>query len=328
MEIKIRLLTGQTKTFEVDADVTIAHLKGLLEDEYDRDSVKFVFKGKIMSSEDALVSSIQMEENDALVLVGKKKILQDMKKPPQQARKADAFKTARNIGASEKGKTEKSSATAPPNAQSTAIPVSEEVIENIVSMGFDRTLVIDALKRSHFNPELAIEYCLTGLPSPTATGSGETIDAPEDADLSSQTNDLMHLQNLLSGRATRRQEETALVKALRELPNFEEIRTLVAGRESSLIPAVVDEVEKSFPDIYRLIQDEPEEFMQLILQGLPKPSTTTVTLDPQAIERLMNIGNFSRQEATQAYLLANRDENIAASILFEAQEMRMDQSYD
>ncbi|KNH04957.1 UBA/TS-N domain containing protein [Perkinsela sp. CCAP 1560/4] len=329
MHVNVRLLTGQTTILDVGEGATIATLKDAFAEEYIRETIKFIFKGKTMMTETTLLNSFILAENDAVVLVGKKKSLHTtVKKAPQQATMAEEFKAARHIGSSDRPGPKQP--TPNTSGQTGNASVSDEVVQSIVSMGFDKEFVIEALQKAMYNPDLAVEYCLSGIPQSPYVPAGEPFDPLDDhsGTGTASSEDLLHLQNLLSGQASNEMRETELTQALRSIPNFEEIRLMSLGNAPSLIPAVIDEMEKSHPEVHRLIQREPEQFMRAMAHGLPRPPTAaregeTVRVDPEPIQRLMNIGGFSQEQATKAYILANRNEDMAASILFEALEQQM-----
>ena len=79
------------------------------------------------------------------------------------------------------------------------------------------------------------------------------------------------------------------------------------------------------PDIYQLITQHPQAFMQLLEQGDggeeeeegDPPGVVSVTQEEKdAIDRLTNMG-FSRQRAIEAFLACDRNEEYAANYLFE-----------
>ena len=306
----------------MEEGTTVASLKDALSDEYVRQTIKFILKGSILSDEAASLSSIGLEESDTLVLIGKKCSLDFGKKEPQQATMANAYRALRNVGnnSTSENSTETKDAEQKPEQ---ALPIAEEVVQNIISMGFDRATVLDALDKALYHPELAVEYCLNGIPQSMSGDIMQEIHEEESPQHESASpEDLQHLRNLLAGSTdTAPQGLTELSKSLRDLPNFDRIRSL-ALENSQMFQIVLEQFQLKYPEIYRLIQQKPEEFVQHISQGISQRAPRTIVVDRGAIERLMNIGGFSQEEATRAYILANRNEDIAASILFEALEQQ------
>ena len=319
MQVRVKLLTGQTREISVEDGATIATLKDALADEYVRESLKFILRGAILSSDEKALSELQMSDSDTLILIGKKRAVELSKKIPQQATMASAYKSLRNVGQGAKPVT---------STQAVASPIAEDVVNNIVGMGFDRDMVLEALKKAKYNADLAVEYCLNGSLPEASSDMAEASSMEEEDDeiaeheiIEPSMEDLHHLQNLLTGHNTSERGETELCQKLRTFLNFDRIRKMVLDNTSMLF-VLIDFLVEAYPDIHRLLKQNPEEFMEYIENGLPEEPEITMRVDPSAIQRLMNIGGFSQEEATRAYILANRNEDIAASILFEALEQQ------
>jgi hypothetical protein len=127
-----------------------------------------------------------------------------------------------------------------------------------------------------------------------------------------------------------------LAQELANLPNFDSIRALILQNPEAMLPMAMQQLQASNPAMHTLIQQNPEEFMRYLTQGLPGgPGGApgghggpggpgrVVTLGPadmEPINRLMGLGGFTQEQAARAYVMANRNEEVAAAILFEAME--------
>ncbi|CAD2217927.1 UV excision repair protein RAD23 [Angomonas deanei] len=204
--------------------------------------------------------------------------------------------------------------------------VDESLIDNIASMGFDdRAQIALALRAAYMNPERAVEYLCTGIPpsilreitavpsAPTAPARAQAPSAP-------------------SGGGDLR------ASLLRTIPNFEDIRQ-VYKQNNSTLPTIMTQIAERYPDLYRQIEANPEAFLEIMSDD--PPATTTATTAPAAapanpeggiiptdqlsaedntaIDQLVELGGgmWDRDSAALVYLATRRNQEIAASVLFE-----------
>ena len=220
--------------------------------------------------------------------------------------------------------------SATPSVTSTAAPsaasfaVNEEAVNSICEMGFPREEVIKALRASFNNPDRAVEYLTNGIPEGDEDLDVGTIGAEIPADLS---------ENPLAGLLTS--------------PQFMQLR-LVVQQNPRLLGPLLEQIAQSTPELFELIKDNQEAFMQIMqlplteaeiqiaqsghgdeenaegddeeeeVSGAVDPSNMIqVTEDEQAaIERLMALG-FDRPRVIEAYFACDKNETIAANFLFE-----------
>ncbi|KAG2119621.1 uncharacterized protein F5147DRAFT_664903 [Suillus discolor] len=230
----------------------------------------------------------------------------------------------------------------------------QSTINNMVEMGFEREQVIRALRASFNNPDRAVEYLMTGIPAhlmheaagpatrPAQTGgvAPTTPSAPAPTAPAVQPAPTGQPQNLFQlaqqqqqqpgGRGTATAGAGAGVgevdlEALRNHPQFQQLRQLVQTNPNLLAPLVQQIMEQN-PQLGQIFENNPEALMQLLNggddaegDGAMPPGAQVIHITPEeqaAIGRLEALG-FSRQKAAEAYLACDKNEELAANYLFE-----------
>lgn len=233
----------------------------------------------------------------------------------------------------------------------------QSTISNMVEMGFEREQVIRALRASFNNPDRAVEYLMTGIPAhlmheaagpaarpaqtggvapttPAASAPASTAPAAQAAPVApaGQPQNLFQLaqqqQQQPGGRGTATAGAGAGeidLEALRNHPQFQQLRQLVQTNPNLLAPLVQQIMEQN-PQLGQLFESNPEALMQLLNggdeaegDGAMPPGAQVIHITPEeqaAIGRLEALG-FSRQKAAEAYLACDKNEELAANYLFE-----------
>ncbi|CAH8466601.1 unnamed protein product [Dicrocoelium dendriticum] len=104
----------------------------------------------------------------------------------------------------------------------------ERAISEIMSMGFERTMVIQAMRASFNNPDRAVEYLLAVNPD----GSRRTLPG-EDRSVSESA------------------ESESPINALTGLPQFQQMRALVQGNPE-LLPQLIQQISSENPEFLRV----------------------------------------------------------------------------
>lgn len=200
-----------------------------------------------------------------------------------------------------------------------------ETIDNICAMGFERSRVVAAMRAAYNNPDRAVEYLTTSIP-----------DMPQQAPPHTAGN-----MPPTQGPTDRAQPELpSTLAALRSHPLFEQMRMAVQANPS-ILPQILTVLGQQNPDLMDEIVNNQDEFVQMLQGGRsgmegetdtgggapgqegPPAGGQFVVLTEQereAIERLVALG-FSRDSAVQAYLLCEKNEEMAANYLFEYDAM-------
>ncbi|OMJ76264.1 hypothetical protein SteCoe_24399 [Stentor coeruleus] len=176
-------------------------------------------------------------------------------------------------------------------------------ISMIVDMGFDRKDVESAMKAAYNNPERAIEYLTTGIPEQHAPVSANPSD--------NQFRQLM------------------------QDPNMMQLLQVVQQNPAALGPILM-QLQQSNPEVYNMLMNNREALMQMmqnplpsqqinpeLIGRLPRPppsaGSAVISLTPQEqeeVKRLMELG-FSKNDALEAYLSCDKNEEMAGSLLIE-----------
>ncbi|KAK6457720.1 nucleotide excision repair protein [Scheffersomyces xylosifermentans] len=223
----------------------------------------------------------------------------------------------------------------------------EATIQNIMEMGYDRPQVEAALRAAFNNPHRAVEYLLTGIPeslqrpdvpapaAPVAESTAGDINAEEDYEEDRG-------ENLFEAAAAAAQAQghggaEPPAGPTGELGDEDQINLLRTALQSNpeLIQPLLEQLGQSNPQIAQLIQQDPEAFVRTFLggggdelgyevegeegaEGDAPAGQIRIALsesDQNAINRLCELG-FERDLVIQVYLACDKNEEVAADILF------------
>ncbi|OJA08675.1 hypothetical protein AZE42_01182 [Rhizopogon vesiculosus] len=377
--MKLTIKTLQQKMFQLDAEgsETIGDLKLKISNTqgHSVDSQKLIFSGKVLS-DDKTVASCEIKEKDFLVLMVSKPKAAAIQ-PPLATASTSTPQPEAAAPAAPPASLPAPVVPSPPVASPAPAPASgpapvtadgsfltgealQSTINNMIEMGFEREQVIRALRASFNNPDRAVEYLMTGIPThlmneaagPAArlaqTGSAATAaapiaPAPAPAVRPAPAAPAGQPQNLFQLAQQQQQQQPGArpgaaaaaaaaagagagdidIEALRNHPQFQQLRQLVQTNPTLLGPLVQQIMEQN-PHLGQLFESNPEVLMQLLNGGdgegddaAPGPQIIHITPEEQAaIGRLEALG-FSRQKAAEAYLACDKNEELAANYLFE-----------
>jgi len=318
--MKITIKTLQQKVFQIDAEGsdTVGDLKKKVQDTQGHavETQKLIYSGKVLP-DDKSIESCAIKEKDFLVLM--------VSKP----KASPAASTSTPVTTSSPAPADPSPAApaAPatstadvPSAPSTAAPaapaqpevappafgdmssfvsgnVLQTTIDNMMEMGFEREQVMRALRASFNNPDRAVEYLMSGIPShleteasgagaprpalaaqPSAGGAAPVSAAAAQpaaaAPPSNQPQNLFQLAqqqqqqqqaapggpNLLSGIGGPGPVDLA---ALRDSPQIQQLRELMA-QNPTMVQPLIQQLAASNPGIAQMFAQNPEALLQLL----------------------------------------------------------------
>ncbi|NXD32574.1 RHP23 protein, partial [Spelaeornis formosus] len=190
-------------------------------------------------------------------------------------------------------------------------PQLQQAIEGMVEMGFERDQVMRALRASFNNPDRAVEYLFSGnipnvegpVPAAPAAGPGAGAAAGPGAEG-------------LGG--------------LGDSPQMQRVRQMVQ-QNPALIQPLLQQIAATNPELAQLINQNPQALYDLLGgagdegdedDDMMGPQVMHVNLTQEeaaAVERLEALG-FDRQLVLQAYMLCDKNEELAANFLFDQGE--------
>lgn len=206
----------------------------------------------------------------------------------------------------------------------------ENAIQSIMEMGYDRDRVVKAMRASFNNPDRAVEYLMTEIPSEIEQPTDPQQTDPQSPAVPSAQTDTP--QNLFQAAALAQQQQqpggTEELAFLRNHPQFQQLRRIVQENPALLQP-LIQQIGQSNPQLLQLVNANQSTFMRLLqenggeemgeanLPNLPPPQYVSVTQEEkESIDRLVELG-FDRTRAIEAFLACDRNEQLAANYLFE-----------
>jgi UV excision repair protein RAD23 len=179
-----------------------------------------------------------------------------------------------------------------------------KAVDDICNMGFPREDVVKAMQAAFNNPDRAIEYLINGIPvnvplqeNPAAMGN-EELNQP----IPGPGQPLPNANNI-----------NQLRQAIQNDPNF--------------LQNMMSTLATSNPQLFQAINSNPEEFLRLLQEEggnenedlLDEEEGVEIPLsedDQKAIDRLCALG-FDKQSVIEAYLSCEKNEEMAANLLFD-----------
>ncbi|XP_026201813.1 RAD23 homolog A, nucleotide excision repair protein b isoform X2 [Anabas testudineus] len=217
----------------------------------------------------------------------------------------------------------------------------ENLVSEIMSMGYEREPVVAALRASYNNPDRAVEYLLMGIPaevsdlppqepvrqsapSNTATPATQQPQHPP----ASSNRPVSGSQPPFAGGGSVSTGNP--LEFLRNQPQFQQMRQIIQ-QNPALLPALLQQLGRDNPQLLQQITQHQERFVQMLneprggdtggegaeAQGSPRTNYIQVTpQEKEAIERLKALG-FPEGLVIQAYFACEKNENLAANFLLQ-----------
>lgn len=352
MLITFRTLQQQTFKIEIDENKSVKALKDRIEEERGTNSFpaagqKLIYAGKILTDE-MLLSECKIDEKSfVVVMVTKPKanVTADPSPAPTvTAPEPAASSSSVSDSSSSDTKSEEkqpSAGTATSSSESSSTSLIDEAVSSLVTgptydamvtemmlMGYEREQVVAALRASFNNPDRAVEYLLTGIPSTDQ----EQATAPA-AVTSSLTRDIAPSSTPANTGSAPSAGGGNPLDFLRNQPQFQTMRQLIQ-ENASLLPALLQEIGRENPELLQEISNHQQEFIQMLNEPNPGPTAGSgggagrtgsmggqnyIQITPQekeAIERLKALG-FPEGLVVQAYFACDKNENLAANFLLQ-----------
>jgi UV excision repair protein RAD23 len=200
----------------------------------------------------------------------------------------------------------------------------EEAVTRIVDMGFERSQVQQAMRAAFNNPDQAIEYLLSGIPEePRPTVPSISHHAP--SPVSYPGHSVVMSDNPLA--------------FMQSNPMLLKLRPMIQ-QNPSILPQLFQQTQQSNPQLLSWISQNQDDFMSFINDplpegaapqidrkdqtaslsaGLPRNPRNEISMSPEeaeTIQRLSDLG-FAQRDALEAFLACDRNEAMAANLLFD-----------
>ncbi|KAG7481580.1 hypothetical protein MATL_G00068050 [Megalops atlanticus] len=209
----------------------------------------------------------------------------------------------------------------------------ENMVTEIMLMGYEREQVVAALRASFNNPDRAVEYLLMGIPAESETHAvAESVLTPAGGVTARTTGSS---SSPCSVAPTQPSPATGAnpLEFLRNQPQFQQMKQIIQ-QNPSLLPALLQQIGRENPQLLQQISSHQEQFIQMInepsqeLGGQSGGEGVTeaggghmnyIQVTPQekeAIERLKALG-FPEGLVIQAYFACEKNENLAANFLLQ-----------
>lgn len=214
----------------------------------------------------------------------------------------------------------------------------ENMVTEIMSMGYEREQVIAALRASFNNPDRAVEYLLMGIPGdrdsqgmadpPQAASTGASPSSAVAAAAAATTTSTTTTTSSSGGHP---------LEFLRNQPQFQQMRQIIQ-QNPSLLPALLQQIGRENPQLLQQISQHQEHFIQMLNEPVQESGQggggsgsgggvaeagsrhmNYIQVTPQekeAIERLKALG-FPEGLVIQAYFACEKNENLAANFLLQ-----------
>lgn len=231
----------------------------------------------------------------------------------------------------------------------------ENIVSELMSMGFERDQVQRALRASFNNPDRAVEYLFSGIPEMPAEPAAPAQTAPApgsqpapqpqpqpapqtpaapggQAAPAAPTGTAAPTTGSSPGVPPGGGEEDTLA-FLRDQPQFQQMRRIIQGNPA-LLPALLQQIGQSNPQLLQRISQNQERFIQMLNDsdepgqqesggggtgGGPDPMGAGgyIQVTPQEKEAIERLKalGFSEAMCLQAYFACEKNEELAANFL-------------
>lgn len=345
MRITIKTLEGKQFPVELEPSQLVSAVKAAIaqaQPPLEATRQKLVFQGKILEDE-RTVESYGVKDGGFIVCMMQKPKVQAAQPPDGHgAEEQDEL----GVGEDEEQGGPTVTTLAPPQMpQPGPPPVDEAVVRQVQEItGFQADQVRAALQITYGDADGAIDFLMSGggefEGGGEEEGGGEMVEMMHDQAAGSVlAMDLIppELQDqaaALQGQAAP-QPQPSVLDHLRDHPQFVQLRALVQSNPA-LLESVMTQIGQQNPEVLQAIQENPEEFLALLNEPVqqgdgiaaastptpaPVPASTapTVELSPaeaESVGRLEALG-FGRQAAIEAFMACDKNEELAANLLFD-----------
>ncbi|XP_062126701.1 UV excision repair protein RAD23 homolog A [Drosophila sulfurigaster albostrigata] len=317
MKLSIRTLDQRTISLElVDDSQNVLQLKQRLvqlpEIKHPVEQLQLIYAGRIMEDEQPL-KQYNIVENKFIVLMTKrgeaeqqklKEEIKESKTESQVVSKGEPIAESKGepIADSKEVSTPQSEQPPLPVVTPPSLTHNEQLVRNLMDMGYEEQQVRAALRASFNHPERAIEYLISGIPSTeverSSPAAATPAPTPAPAPDGSSDSTAERLQHLAAD------------------PRFAHVRDMIR-QNPQLLEVVLAHLSESAPHTFEAIRSHQDEFIAMLnaAPGEDAAATQLTSEEEAAVERLMALG-FDRATVLQVYVACDKNEELTADILF------------
>ncbi|KAJ1974533.1 UV excision repair protein rad23 [Dimargaris cristalligena] len=349
--MKITFKTLQQKQFQIEAEPsdTFAEVKQKIEISQGckPENQKIVFSGKILTDGQTVGDTGVTEKDFMVVMITKPKVPVSTTPAPATPREATPSTPANTATISQTpAPSSTTSAVTPQPPSVTPVPVVSDtteaapettgeiatdgivsgsayqaVISNMIEMGYDREMVVRAMRASFNNPDRAVEYLLNGIPDVNEAELASQVRSPSARAAQSPLAGDAGAGESMAPRSSNLPPE---LQYLREHPQFQQIRQAIQQDPQTIQP-ILQQLVQSNPSLIEIINNHQDEVLQMLmgdvegdeLGGGQQSMVIEVTPEERdAISRLEDLG-FEQNVVLQAYFACDKNEELAANYLFD-----------
>ncbi|KAH0885452.1 hypothetical protein HID58_061548 [Brassica napus] len=351
MKIFVKTLKGTNFEIEVNPADTISDTKRRIEThqgaQYPAAQQMLIHQGKVLKDETTLEENNVVENSFIVIMLSKAKVSSSGASTASAPAPAPQAQPAQTVATPQVAAPTVSVTQTDVYGQAASNLVAgntlESTVQQILDMGggsWDRDTVVRALRAAFNNPERAVEYLYSGIPSqaeippapqaPATGGQAANPLAQEAAPVSAtggpNANPLdLFPQGMPAADAG---AGAGNLDFLRNSQQFQALRAMVQANPQILQP-MLQELGKQNPQLVRLIQEHQADFLRLInepvegeenaMEQLEAAMPQAVTVTPEereAIERLEAMG-FDRAMVLEVFFACNKNEELAANYLLD-----------
>lgn len=261
---------------------------------YNVSAQKLIYAGKILDDSRS-IESYNIDERKFIVVMVKKSADGSDNVSGQNVLSSQQLQCASTSDSSEQSNIEATSSGVPQIMTSvdnnTLLADSsgyDNIVKNIMEMGYQREHVCRALRASFNNPDRAVEYLITGIPESVLNESDDIVETGRNETSNSEA-------GLIENRITSLSADTGEPLAfLRNQPQFRQMRQLI-HQNPEFLNAVIQQIGMTNPDLLQIITENQSAFINMLNEDLvdtnrssSNVNTPIVTTAPQETLRQMN----------------------------------------
>ncbi|XP_010178344.1 PREDICTED: UV excision repair protein RAD23 homolog B, partial [Mesitornis unicolor] len=141
----------------------------------------------------------------------------------------------------------------------------DNMVTEIMSMGYEREEVIAALRASFNNPDRAVEYLLMGIPEDNQAMAeppqAANADASQSSAMAGAVATIPTATSSLGGHP---------LEFLRNQPQFQQMRQIIQ-QNPSLLPALLQQIGRENPQLLQQISQHQEHFIHMLNEPVLEP---------------------------------------------------------